>query len=92
MVEVNLDIQEINLDGDSLDTKKEISLNIDKDIGSVDLKEAFALHKWHPGGQLVVLKGANHVFGSHHPWDFSELPLYLQQIHSKITHFINNLC
>ena len=40
MVEVNLDIQEINLDGDSLDTKKEISLNIDNDIGSVDLKEA----------------------------------------------------
>ena len=40
MAEVNLDIQEINLDGDSLDTKKEISLNIDNDIGSVDLKEA----------------------------------------------------
>jgi dipeptidyl aminopeptidase/acylaminoacyl peptidase len=58
---------------------------------SVDLKEAFALYKWHPEAQLVILEGANHVFGSHHPWNFSELPLYLQQIHSKITHFINNL-
>tara|TARA_B100000768_G_scaffold109300_1_gene101367 strand:+ start:19166 stop:19774 length:609 start_codon:yes stop_codon:yes gene_type:complete len=58
---------------------------------SVDLKEAFALHKWHPESQLILLEGANHVFGSHHPWDFSELPPYLQQIHSKISHFINNL-
>ena len=48
---------------------------------SVDLKEAFALHEWHPRGQLLVLKGANHVFGSHHPWDFSELPL----IYSRFT-------
>ena len=58
---------------------------------SVDLKEALALHKWHPQSELMVLEGANHVFGSHHPWDFSELPSCLQQIHSKITHFINNL-
>jgi pimeloyl-ACP methyl ester carboxylesterase len=58
---------------------------------SVDLKEAFALHKWHPESQLILLEGANHVFGSHHPWDFSELPPCLQQIHSKISHFINNL-
>jgi len=58
---------------------------------SVDLKEALALHKWHPGSQLLVLEGANHVFGSHHPWSFLNLPPYLQQSHSKITSFINNL-
>jgi len=39
----------------------------------------------------VLLKGANHVFGSSHPWTFNELPLYLQQIRSRISHFINNL-
>ena len=58
---------------------------------SVDLKEALELHEWHPQSELMVLEGANHVFGSNHPWDFSELPPSLQQIHSKITYFINNL-
>lgn len=58
---------------------------------SVDLKEALALHNWNLESELFILEGANHVFGSHHPWDFSELSLYLQQIHSKITQFINNL-
>ena len=59
---------------------------------SVDLKEALELHKWHPQSELIVLEGANHLFGSHHPWDFSELPPCLQEIHSKMTHFINTLC
>ena len=58
---------------------------------SVDVKEALALHTWHSESQLVLLKGANHVFGSSHPWTFNELPLYLQQIRSRISHFINNL-
>ena len=58
---------------------------------SVGLEEAFALHQWNPESELIVFEGANHVFGSHHPWGFSELPPYLQQIHSKITQFINNL-
>jgi pimeloyl-ACP methyl ester carboxylesterase len=59
---------------------------------SVDLEEAIALHKWHPESQLMILEGANHVFDSHHPWEISKLPPYLEQIHSKIVDFINNLC
>ena len=58
---------------------------------SVDVKEALVLHTWHSESQLVLLEGANHVFGSSHPWTSNELPLYLQQIHLKISHFINNL-
>jgi pimeloyl-ACP methyl ester carboxylesterase len=58
---------------------------------SVDLKEGLMLHSWHPKSQLLILEGANHVFGSHHPWVSSELSSYLQQIQSKITCFINNL-
>jgi pimeloyl-ACP methyl ester carboxylesterase len=58
---------------------------------SVDLKEGLMLHSWHPKSQLLVLEGANHVFGSHHPWVSSELSSYLRQIQSKITCFINNL-
>lgn len=57
---------------------------------SVHLEEALMLHTWCPNAYLAVLEGANHVFGSQHPWLFDELPPYLQQIHSKITHFINN--
>lgn len=59
---------------------------------TVDIKEALALHKWNPESQLLIIKGANHIFGSHHPWTFLNLPPYLQQSHSKITSFINNLC
>ena len=58
---------------------------------SVDLKEALALHKWHTESELMVLEGANHVFGSHQPWTSNKLPPYLQQSCSIITHFINNL-
>ena len=59
---------------------------------TVDIKEALALHKWNPESQLLIIEGANHIFGSHHPWTFLNLPPYLQQSHSKITSFINNLC
>ena len=59
---------------------------------TVDIKEALALHKWNPESQLIIIEGANHIFGSHHPWTFLNLPPYLQQSHSKITSFINNLC
>lgn len=59
---------------------------------TVDIKEALALHKWNPESQLTIIEGANHIFGSHHPWTFLNLPPYLQQSHSKITSFINNLC
>ena len=57
---------------------------------SVSTNEALALHSWSPNSQLVVIEGANHVFGSSHPWILSELPPYFHQILTKITHFINN--
>ena len=57
---------------------------------SVDLKEGLLLHAWQPKSQLIVLEGANHVFGSRHPWISNELSSCLQQIQSKISCFINN--
>lgn len=57
---------------------------------SVSINEALSLHKWSPRSQLIVLEGANHVFGSSHPWSLSILPPYFHQIHTEITHFINN--
>tara|TARA_B110000967_G_C18836657_1_gene537108 strand:+ start:684 stop:1535 length:852 start_codon:yes stop_codon:yes gene_type:complete len=58
---------------------------------TVNLEEALKLHAWHPKSQLIVLKGANHVFGSSHPWVSNELSSYLQQIQLKTSCFINNL-
>ena len=57
---------------------------------SVSINEALALHKWSPKSQLTVIEGANHVFGSCHPWKTRELPPCFRQIHREITHFINN--
>lgn len=57
---------------------------------SVSINEALALHKWNPKSQLTVIEGANHVFGSCHPWKSRELPPFFRQIHREITHFINN--
>ena len=57
---------------------------------SVSINEALALHKWSSKSQLTVIEGANHVFGSCHPWKSRELPPCFRQIHREITHFINN--
>ena len=57
---------------------------------SVSINEALALREWNPNGKFIALQGANHVFGSSHPWILMELPPYFDQIHTEITHFINN--
>lgn len=57
---------------------------------SVSIDEALALHKWSTKSQLIVLEGANHVFGSCHPWKSGGLPPCFHQIHTEITRFINN--
>jgi len=38
------------------------------DDSSVSVEEAKALHKWNPKSILKIIKGANHVFGTSHPW------------------------
>lgn len=38
------------------------------DDTSVSVEEAKALHKWNPNSILKIIKGANHVFGTSHPW------------------------
>ena len=50
---------------------------------SVSINEALALHKWNPKSQLTVIEGANHVFGSCHPWKSRELPPFFRQIHKQ---------
>jgi len=41
---------------------------------SVTVKEAHNLHHWNSKSQLKIIKGANHVFQTKHPWN-KEMPL-----------------
>ena len=43
------------------------------DDSSVSVEEAKALHKWNPKSNLKIIKGANHVFGTSHPWKIDTL-------------------
>jgi len=57
---------------------------------SVSVNEALALHSWSSKSQLVIIKGANHVFGSSHPWKLNNIPPHFHQINNEIIDFINN--
>ena len=54
---------------------------------SVSIEEAKNLHKWNPESTLKIIKNADHVFNSRHPWDEKELPLQLNQVIKAITEF-----
>ena len=50
----------------------------DKDT-SIFLEEAKKLQKWNPKSKLEIIKGANHVFGTSHPWTKEKLSVDLQK-------------
>ncbi len=41
---------------------------------TVSVKEAKAIHSWNSNSELVVIDGADHVFGASHPWEGNEFP------------------
>ena len=55
---------------------------------SVDVKESYNLHKWNPNSELFIVKEANHVFGSYHPFLLDKLPSDLQIVVDKTIAFI----
>lgn len=58
---------------------------------SVSVEEAKALHKWNPNSNLIIIEGANHVFGVSHPWDKTNLPQEFDQAIKTIIKFIRNV-
>jgi len=50
--------------------------------------EAQNLHNWNPKSELYIVKGANHTFGSRHPWQENDLPFALKQSVIKSMEFI----
>ncbi len=55
---------------------------------AVDIKEAQNLKSWNPSAKLVVIEGADHVFGSRHPWNEDHLSTHLQEATNHILSFI----
>ena len=55
---------------------------------SVDVKEAYNLHKWNPCSELFIVKDSDHVFGASHPYNSNKLPSDLQIVVDKTIEFI----
>ena len=55
---------------------------------SIKLTEAENIHKWNSTSKLCIIKNANHVFNTKHPWEFDILSNELSEATSKIIHFI----
>lgn len=46
---------------------------------SIPVQAAHQLQAWNPAAELLVLPGADHVFGAQNPWTDAELPPHTQQ-------------
>ncbi|TXG37301.1 alpha/beta hydrolase family protein [Seonamhaeicola maritimus] len=55
---------------------------------SILINEAENLHKWNPDSSLVIIKNANHVFESKHPWNYNHLPKELKEVVDKSIIFL----
>jgi len=56
---------------------------------SVSINEAISQHKWNPKSQLEIIKGANHVFGTSHPWKESKLSNELEIVTQRCLEFLS---
>lgn len=59
------------------------------DDDAVKEKEAHLLHEWCKTSELLLVEGANHVFGAKEPWQENQLPEHLDFITQKAIDFIN---
>lgn len=57
---------------------------------SVSINEANSLNNWSPNSELVIIDGADHVFGTKHPWQKKELSKELNKVVYSILSFLNS--
>ena len=57
---------------------------------SVFVEEAKTLHQWNPNSTLKIIEGANHVFGTSHPWEKKYLSNELQEVVDVSIAFLRN--
>ncbi len=55
---------------------------------SVSINEAKELHQWNQNSQLGIIKGADHVFNTKHPWNINELSSELKSIVDSAINFM----
>ncbi|GGD15559.1 alpha/beta hydrolase family protein [Hyunsoonleella pacifica] len=55
---------------------------------SVLLDEAHKLHQWYPKSELKIIKGADHVFNTKHPWYDQKMSKTLESVIVIISDFI----
>ena len=55
---------------------------------SVSINEAKELCEWNPNSQLEIIKGADHVFNTKHPWAKKNLSAELKSVIAHILNFI----
>ncbi|MCC9043933.1 alpha/beta hydrolase [Myroides sp. M-43] len=56
---------------------------------AVPLKEAQLLHQWISNSLLDIVDGADHVFGSKHPYEEQKLPKHLEHVAKATSEFIH---
>jgi pimeloyl-ACP methyl ester carboxylesterase len=58
------------------------------DDQTVSLKEAKAIHSWNVNSELLIIDGADHVFGAKHPWEENTFPKDLKIAVEKTIDFL----
>ncbi|MCB9284755.1 MAG: alpha/beta fold hydrolase [Lewinellaceae bacterium] len=56
----------------------------------VPVAQAQELKSWNPGAELVVIEGADHVFGGSHPFEGEELPPFSKVLEEATSSFFQN--
>lgn len=54
---------------------------------SVSIDEAHNLHRWNPSSRLEIIKNANHVFNTKHPWKDIKLSAELNKVIQLVIQF-----
>jgi len=57
---------------------------------SIALSEAKELHKWNSNSKLKIIKNADHVFNTKHPWKSKDLSSELNKVCNLIVDFTKN--
>ncbi|UOR03783.1 alpha/beta fold hydrolase [Hymenobacter aerilatus] len=55
---------------------------------TLPVQMAHDLQAWQPRAKLVVVPGANHVFGGRHPWEETGLPAHAQHVADETIAFL----
>ncbi|MFK8101459.1 MAG: alpha/beta hydrolase family protein [Saprospiraceae bacterium] len=55
---------------------------------AVPVLAAQQLHRWNPSSELVLIEGANHVFGGKHPYELATLPAHSQELFDESYQFL----